>query len=156
MVLNNKKFAPAVQPALPLPVEAGKPGGEVIDEAPKSPSQVAASDPVSSGSSSASMSLDFSQGVPDQEMQEQVEDAPEASQTMQHGDQGDASMPSVPDPVQLSENPKPAKQPLSIRRPAANTRLHPNANRIAPLPDYVVQSGPRPSMLTDEEIGWVD
>ena len=111
LVLNNKKFAPAVQPALPLPVEAGKPGGEVIDEAPKSPSQVAASDPVSSGSSSASMSLDFSQGVPDQEMQEQVEDAPEASQTMQHGDQGDASMPSVPDPVQLSENPKPAKQP---------------------------------------------
>ncbi|MEM6592962.1 MAG: hypothetical protein AAF651_14020 [Cyanobacteria bacterium P01_C01_bin.73] len=44
------------------------------------------------------------------------------------------------------------KQPLNIRRPTS----HPNAKRIAPLPKYVVQSEPKSSMLTDEEIGWVD
>ncbi|MEO1127323.1 MAG: hypothetical protein AAFX95_25065 [Cyanobacteria bacterium J06639_16] len=49
---------------------------------------------------------------------------------------------------------KPTKQPLSITRPADNR--HPNASRIAPLPAYVIQSGPKPTMLTDEEIGWVD
>ncbi|CAE7382798.1 unnamed protein product [Symbiodinium sp. CCMP2592] len=108
LVLNNKKLTPAVQPAIPLPVEAGKP--DVVEEVPRSPSQVAASDPVSS-SPSGSMSVDFPEGVPDLQVPAPAGNATEAAQTMQHGDQGDVSMPSVPETVQLSENPKPSKQP---------------------------------------------
>ena len=51
-------------------------------------------------------------GVPDLQAPEQVQGAPEATQITQHGDQNaDATMNAVPDPVQLSENPKPSKPP---------------------------------------------
>ena len=99
LVLNNKKASLPAQPALPLPVEAGKPD----DEAPRSPSQVAGSDPESS--SGSQMSVDFPDGVPDLE---QI--AAEAASTQQ-SDVVDVLLPAIPEAVQLSENPRPQKQP---------------------------------------------
>ncbi|CAE7314572.1 unnamed protein product, partial [Symbiodinium sp. KB8] len=99
LVLNNKKVSLPAQPALPLPVEAGKPH----DEAPRSPSQVAGSDP--ERSSGSQMSVDFPDGVPDLE---QI--AAEAASTQQ-SDVADVLLPAIPEAVQLSENPRPQKQP---------------------------------------------
>ena len=100
LVLNNKKVSLPAQPALPLPVEAGKPHD---DGAPRSPSQVAGSDPESS--SGSQMSVDFPDGVPDLE---QI--AAEAASTQQ-SDVVDVLLPAIPEAVQLSENPRPQKQP---------------------------------------------
>ena len=100
LVLNNKKVSLPAQPALPLPVEAGR---HDDDEAPRSPSQVAGSDPESS--SGSQMSVDFPDGVPDLE---QI--AAEAASTQQ-SDVVDVLLPAIPEAVQLSENPRPQKQP---------------------------------------------
>ena len=117
LVLQNKQLPLPSQPALPIPIEHARPPQE-IEDAPKSPSNVAGSDPPDSlsvglPSEGSSMGSHGTSGMAvEPALPPAVESAPSASSAMAHvGDGQDLEMGRGIDVPELSGNPKPAKQP---------------------------------------------